>query len=105
MCLLAWGWAKPTPPETRKYSILTSDMRMHVSATPTCAYAASVWACGVYRWVGIQKLKKFMRALRARAALLLNKVLLTAPFSDRIIVRGNFSECSARATRAVTPQM
>ena len=45
--LLAWRWAKRNAYENRKYSILTSDMRMHASYTHVCGYASSVrvfWA-------------------------------------------------------------
>jgi hypothetical protein len=45
--LLAWRWAKRNAYENRKYSILTSDMRMHASYTHVCGDASSVrvfWA-------------------------------------------------------------
>jgi len=56
--LLAWRWAKRNVHENRKYSILTSDMRIHVSDTRTYASAASVRACGVYKNKFSQKFQK-----------------------------------------------
>ncbi len=95
--LLAWRWEKRDPNKNRKYSILTSDMCIHVSDTHTHASAASVRACGMYTCgLRCKNQKKSARRRRAGGVTPNSDLLKQLVSPTETLVTGHF--CCAQRT-------